>query len=343
MVLDSWNVHTSPLIGTVRTGLSEAGLDFGVFGFSKDASLPTTPMPADVKRKTRFANGNGSGSGAENNTDADENSGEEEEEVERESRPVIKLRSKRIGRNLSRSRSRRDLTQAAEDQHRPHTPDPAEETVANVRFSAHTIAKSDITAIMPFALIAPEAKKRRHQQLLAKDEHDMRDAAFGGHPGAERMTSDIVAAEEVDPPCRDGELRKASSGCVGGAPEPVGPGDAAQNRLAVRRPEDVAVDRNLSREVPHRDVEPIASEAIGERRRIVALSDVIAQSHVSALSSTRPYPGEACAFANRIVSSTVPAHYIAKFCTCLPHRCGPRSDSICFSIQTLGTGSISFV
>ena len=169
MVLDSWNVHTSPLIGTVRTGLSEAGLDFGVFGFSKDASLPTTPMPADVKRKTRFANGNGSGSGAENNTDADENSGEEEEEVERESRPVIKLRSKRIGRNLSRSRSRRDLTQAAEDQHRPHTPDPAEETVANVRFSAHNIAKSDITAIMPFALIAPEAKRRRHQQLLSGD------------------------------------------------------------------------------------------------------------------------------------------------------------------------------
>jgi len=71
-------------------------------------------------------------------------------------------------RNLSRSRSRRDLSVAADDDRRPVSPDA--ESLANVRFSAHIVAKSDLSALMPFALIAPEGSKRR-QRPVSTDSH----------------------------------------------------------------------------------------------------------------------------------------------------------------------------
>ncbi|KAF9029812.1 hypothetical protein BDZ89DRAFT_1091724 [Hymenopellis radicata] len=139
----------------VRTGLAEAGLDFGVF--SPPRRRKDT---AETPRRTHFKiatepNGNGNEEGEE----ADE--GEE-----RKSRPVIKLRPSRHnngGRNLSRSRSRRDLSVAADDDRRPISPDMNDrESIANVRFSAHLVAKTDLTAIMPFALIAPTPGRHRH-------------------------------------------------------------------------------------------------------------------------------------------------------------------------------------
>lgn len=130
----------------------------------KDVSFANTPGASPAKRKTRFANGTNGDNGDENGDASDE---EAEDDEERQPRPVIKLRPKRLGRNLSRSRSRRDLSQAADDDRRPHSPDPTEETVANVRFSAHVIAKTDITALMPFALIAPEANRRRHRPFAS--------------------------------------------------------------------------------------------------------------------------------------------------------------------------------
>lgn len=88
---------------------------------------------------------------------------------------MIKLRPPRHanGRTLSRSRSRRDLTQALEDERRPTSPDATDiESVANVRFSAHIVAKTDLTPLLPFALIAPEGSKRR-QRPVSSDIHSL--------------------------------------------------------------------------------------------------------------------------------------------------------------------------
>ncbi|KAF9483467.1 septin family protein [Pholiota conissans] len=145
----------------VRTGLAEAGIDFGVFGPTKK-KFDSSAAP---KRQTSNGEPNGNGNG---NPDAipevaeEEESDEEEDEQERQSRPVIKIRPTRLGRGPSRSRSRRDLSQAAKDDRRPVSPDANDrESVANVRFSAHIVAKTDLTALLPFALIAPEASKSR--------------------------------------------------------------------------------------------------------------------------------------------------------------------------------------
>lgn len=137
-------------------------MDFGVFGPAKK-----TPVTSPSKRQTHFAKPDGNTDGQQNGNGLEQESEEEEDGEDRQSRPVIKLRSTRhaIGRNLSRSRSRRDLSQAAEDDRRPSSPDPAEESVANVRFSAHIIAKTDLSALMPFALIAPEAGRRRQRPM----------------------------------------------------------------------------------------------------------------------------------------------------------------------------------
>lgn len=150
----------------IRTGLVDAGIDFGVF--------ETTKKPPQVgqTRQTQFAtaNGNGIDHPAVNGNDADEQSGQEEE---RQARPVIKLRSSRHanGRAQSHSRSRRDLSLAAEDDRRPVTPDAADrESVANIRFSAHVVAKADLSEQLPFALIAPEGSKQR-QRPVSSDSH----------------------------------------------------------------------------------------------------------------------------------------------------------------------------
>jgi hypothetical protein len=175
----------------VRTGLAEAGLDFGIFGPPQEATSPV------VKGKTNFANGNGNGHGVEPVEESDE----EEEEEERPARPVIKLRPKRHGRHVSRSRSRRDLQAADEDN--VHSPDPAEESVANIRFSANVVAKADLTALMPFALIAPEPNRRRQRQLSSSD------SAFpttpvppseDGHPPSIHTQPSIRSSKHAYPP-----------------------------------------------------------------------------------------------------------------------------------------------
>ncbi|EEB92482.1 hypothetical protein MPER_09000, partial [Moniliophthora perniciosa FA553] len=132
----------------VRNSLGEADLDFGVFG-------PPSSLDKHSQKKTdKKSKFNGA-----QDDDSDAEGDQEEEEEERQSRPVIKLRPQRHpGRNLSRSRSRRDLTQAAEDDRRPLSPDLGDrESVANVRFSAHIVARPDLTTVMPFAVIAPES------------------------------------------------------------------------------------------------------------------------------------------------------------------------------------------
>lgn len=159
------------MILIVRTGLAEAGLDFGVFGPTKKAG---EHQKRQVSTHQQEINGNGYGHSndileAPEEEDEDEDEDEEtlsnEDGEERESRPVIKLRPTRHGtRGLSSSRSRRDLSQVADTICEPLSPDDSE-SVANIRFSARIVAKTDLTALMPFALIAPEPNKRRARRI----------------------------------------------------------------------------------------------------------------------------------------------------------------------------------
>jgi hypothetical protein len=154
--------------------MADAGINFGVFGHVKPAEETRAG-----KRSAKFASGmtNGSvnghvgnGSSILINEDALEEEEEEgnDEEEGRISRPVIKLRPSRH-RALSRSRSRRrDLSRVAEDDRRPVSPDATDlDSVANVRFSAHTIAKDNINSLLPFALITPENKKHKRTKAAS--------------------------------------------------------------------------------------------------------------------------------------------------------------------------------
>jgi hypothetical protein len=148
----------------VRKGLAGAGIYLGVFGPIANG------VPETQNRATKFANGSTNGHAEDRDDvtvtteDADGEDAEGDDD-ERQSRPVIKLRTPRH-RQLSRSRSRRrDLASVAEDDSQPVVPDTTDlDSVANIRFSAHIYAKSDINALMPFALITPENKKRRRRQ-----------------------------------------------------------------------------------------------------------------------------------------------------------------------------------
>ncbi|KAG6820720.1 hypothetical protein H0H93_012773 [Arthromyces matolae] len=145
----------------VRKSLANAGIDLGISG------PPKTPSATAQKKQTHFATPDVDGDENGDNDDANGAPGQAEEDVDgRKSRPVIKLRSSRHtnGRTLSRSRSRRDLSLAAEDDRRPISPDAMDrESVANIRFSALTIAQEEVMEHLPFAFIAPESNKRRER------------------------------------------------------------------------------------------------------------------------------------------------------------------------------------
>ncbi|THV00811.1 hypothetical protein K435DRAFT_793786 [Dendrothele bispora CBS 962.96] len=151
----------------VRISLAESKLDFGVF----DQSSKESNRGRSSRRRGASINGHANETVQEESADEGEEEEEEEEDEddeERKSRPVIKLRPSRLGRNLSRSRSRRDLSRAATDAHRPVSP--SADSIANVRFSAHIVARPDISSLMPFALITPETKGRAGRGASDSDE-----------------------------------------------------------------------------------------------------------------------------------------------------------------------------
>ncbi|KAK7056840.1 hypothetical protein VNI00_002557 [Paramarasmius palmivorus] len=167
----------------VRTSLSESGLDFGIFG-------PSSSQPSQKRadRRTKFA-------GSQDDDDSGEDDDQEDEE-ERQSRPVIKLRSPRHpGRNLSRSRSRRDLSQAAEDERRPVSPDLGDrESIANVRFSAHIVARPNLIAVMPFAVITPEPTANARRRLTESPSSPVAPSE-DGHDGAPQTPASIHSSQ----------------------------------------------------------------------------------------------------------------------------------------------------
>lgn len=150
----------------IRKGLDNAGLDFGVFG----PQTKKRPEEETPKRRTRFSTATGGTGNADDSSELNGTGEESESDEERKSRPVIKLRAPRH-RALSRSRSRRDLSQAADDDRRPMTPDVGDrESIANVRFSAQIVAQVDFGNVMPFALIAPEMGQRKHRHKITDSE-----------------------------------------------------------------------------------------------------------------------------------------------------------------------------
>jgi hypothetical protein len=143
----------------VRKDLQDAGLDFGLFGPAR--AQGDGPAP----KINGHVNGNATGHDELNGVEeVAEDSDEEEEEEERPSRPVIKLRPARHS-GRSRSRSRRDLKSAAENE-AGGPRDIDRESIANVRFSAHIVSKTDLSTLLPFALIAPENASKRKQMKV---------------------------------------------------------------------------------------------------------------------------------------------------------------------------------
>ncbi|KAI0661929.1 Septin-domain-containing protein [Cubamyces menziesii] len=176
----------------VRRDLLAANLDFGVFG----------PVLAGEERP-RSTNG-GASSPAANGHGSREHSDEEADEpVERPSRPVIKLRPTRLSRTRSsRSRSRLDLTEAEE----PALEINDTESVASVRFSAHIVAKTDLSEQLPFAIITPEHRRRRRAHLKGSvaspnghgviNGHSSASANGAGAGGDERMSVHTMSPSE---------------------------------------------------------------------------------------------------------------------------------------------------
>lgn len=153
---------------TLKRELYEADLSFGVFtpepvkfsqpSFSRDGGA----LRADGK----LSNGNGhpTGDAAESDSESDD----DEDDVP-SSRPVITLRSGRQSAPPRRSRSRSRL-ELSEEAREPQSPDPLDpESIANVRFSASTVARSDLSPLLPFAIIAPE-RCRRHRPKPSAEE-----------------------------------------------------------------------------------------------------------------------------------------------------------------------------
>lgn len=147
----------SSVKAAVRRDLESAGLDFGIFSNPKpkaDSPVPISPsddtatpaLPQEVNGHRENGVSAVYGDGGSSVANGSEQTG-------RPSRPVITLKGTKMSR--SRSRSRRDL--ATQDEREPYYPDGAEEdSVANIRFSAHIVSKTDLSTLLPFALIAPE-------------------------------------------------------------------------------------------------------------------------------------------------------------------------------------------
>ncbi|KAI6030866.1 Septin-domain-containing protein [Pisolithus orientalis] len=147
----------------VRRGLHEVQLDFGIFSTpmtAKDGdSSPSRQIPAAANENDPAGNGS---TPSDQHLNGDSHATPDTEAMEpkdghrRASRPVIRVKTRQVS-SRSRSRSRRDLSALAQDEREPHFPEEVDElSVANVRFSAQTLAKTDLGTLLPFAFIAPE-------------------------------------------------------------------------------------------------------------------------------------------------------------------------------------------
>ena len=182
----------------IRRDLDAAGLDFGVFGPIKDTVQ--TAKPASRVKINGHVNGNGKENGSVTTEQSSEDGaeGEEGSEEERASRPVIKLRSRNAKRRMSHSRSRRELSEAANEPVATEVTD--QESVAIIRFSAQVVSKGDLSDSLPFALIAPEyrrgkAPKARPVSSMSEAHSTMTDGADNSMPAPSEDGHAISMAE----------------------------------------------------------------------------------------------------------------------------------------------------
>jgi hypothetical protein len=153
----------------IRRDIENAGLDLGVFGSigGRDAPNPQRTIAhvnghGNAHGPARRAGGDSDPSPKEH---SDEDEDDSEPEEERRSRPVIKLNRFKLPWNRSRSRTRIEETEPADE---PTSLDAMDsESVASVRFSAHALAKTSVADMLPFAVISPEhfGTRRRAQAV----------------------------------------------------------------------------------------------------------------------------------------------------------------------------------
>ncbi|KAI9443089.1 septin family protein [Lactarius indigo] len=160
---------------TVKRELYEADLGFGVFAPEPvKFSEPSLSEDNDVSAADGFippTNGHGDTSSAVTEASTESDS---DDDTTHTPRPIIRLRTGRQSLPPRRSRSRSRL-ELSEDAHEPLSPDPLDpESVANIRFSAPTVARSDLSPLLPFAIIAPE--RYRWHRLKPEAEAGSRDA-----------------------------------------------------------------------------------------------------------------------------------------------------------------------
>jgi septin family protein len=155
---DSLTDDTLSLVkAAVHRDLESAGLDFGVFSTPKPKTDYPAPisLPDDKAATTLPQEVNGHRENGDLHQNGSSYVANDSENKGRPSRPVITLKGTRLSR--SRSRSRRDLSAIVQDEREPYYPDGAEEdSVANIRFSAHVVSKTEFSTMLPFALITPE-------------------------------------------------------------------------------------------------------------------------------------------------------------------------------------------
>ena len=179
----------------IRRDLDAVGLDFGVFGpvktddITPKAQTPENQAQTNGNGDTPHENGNvnGTANGKTNGHSSPNEDHSEEEPEERRSRRVIKLRV-RLPRRESRSRSRREISEAENE---PVAADILDtDSVASIRFSAQTVSKQELGDMLPFALIAPEHVRRRRALKAPPAE----DPSENGHGTTEN--GDVPAPSE---------------------------------------------------------------------------------------------------------------------------------------------------
>ncbi len=180
---------------TLKRELYEADLGFGVFTpepvkfFERSSSKEDGALPADGKYAADV-NGEISGEAAETESESDD------QDDTLDGRNVIRLRTGRqsVTSRRSRSRSRLELPEEARE---PQSPDPLDpESVANVRFSAPKVARSDLSPLLPFAIIAPE--KYRWQKSKPAAEANVTDGTSENpHSPTSNSDSPITPAGKV--------------------------------------------------------------------------------------------------------------------------------------------------
>ncbi|KAI0770254.1 Septin-domain-containing protein [Fomes fomentarius] len=199
----------------VRRDLRAANLDFGVFGpVADDLKGPNEePAARNGHRHTDSstgsehsngnpsgnmpgngnANGNGNGNGhvtVQSKEEKEPEASDDAPEEERPSRPVIKLRAARLARRPSRSRSRLEINELESSEEPSSEIVNDTDSVASRRFSAHIVAKTDLSAHLPFALITPEhTHRKRGKKVTSPNGHD-------GDAAASKRDSIIAPSED---------------------------------------------------------------------------------------------------------------------------------------------------